>query len=153
MSTVTIVSRITHASLMKKSKSELAYEYLLLCDMKDQADAGVERLTYLYNQLLQHTSDEVDEYNAGHDAGEKGFDRDMARIEYLDGKVNHDVFDTGWVMAMLKDDASTLDKMLEDNKRLKAALQNIRLHNENSHQNYYSHTIESIARKALEGGE
>jgi len=80
------------------------------------ADANKE----LGDVLLKRTNEEVDEYNAGHDAGEKGKDIDIARMRYREEHPDrplYDVFDTGYIMGVLGD-YDRLKSMQEQIERL-----------------------------------
>ena len=58
------------------------------------------------SMLLQSNGDEVDEYNAGHDAGENEEDIDIARMRYREERPDrplYDTFDTGYIMVVLGD--------------------------------------------------
>lgn len=46
MSIMTVTSRVTHRSLMNKTKSELASLYLELCDVNGKLEKRVDELTF-----------------------------------------------------------------------------------------------------------
>jgi hypothetical protein len=66
----------------------------------------IEQLKAGIAVLLKSNSEEVDEYNAGHDAGENEEDIDIARMRYREehpDRALYDVFDTGYIMGTLLD--------------------------------------------------
>ena len=70
------------------------------------ANREIDTLKNAHAALLKSNSEEVDEYNAGHDAGENEEDIDIARMRYREehpDRPQYDTFDTGYIMGVLGD--------------------------------------------------